>query len=229
MPPEQEEPTLKGSGTALPALVLTPLGSSAATGLHEPISATAAKYFPAQSSNVLQVVVAGTVLSRNLPHPGQDVTISAEGSVPVQVLVLAHSWGDNVFRNFLHWADDQEAGWTEKHIAHYGNLAGPVLGVPKAVTALLSGGLTLSRQSVNPELVMLARAEAIQLGPTSPLPGTSCRRDARHSRAGHAGGGHGQPLDPPSHPRQPVPHLGQPARHAAGGGPRHMGQRDLGS
>ena len=71
------------------------------------------------------------------------MTISAEASVAVQVLVLAHSWGDNVFRNFLHWADDQEAGWTEQHVAHYGNLAGPVLGVPKAVTAMLSGGLTL--------------------------------------------------------------------------------------
>eukprot|EP00891_Asterochloris_glomerata_P002292 jgi/Astpho2/2292/e_gw1.00040.193.1_t len=72
-----------------------------------------------------------------------------------KVLVLAHSWGDNVFRNFLHWADDQEAGWTEKHVAHYANMAGPVLGVPKAVTAMLSGEM---RDTA--ELGMLAGAMA---------------------------------------------------------------------
>ncbi len=90
--------------------------------------------------------------------------LSPEGCVAVQVLVLAHSWGDNVFRNFLHWADDQEAGWTEKHVAHYANMAGPVLGVPKAVTAMLSGGLVLSAQwhpdplSAEAILAMLGRA-----------------------------------------------------------------------
>ena len=56
-----------------------------------------------------------------------------------QVMAVSHSWGDNVFRNFLRWAENQEPGWTEKHIAEYVNIAGPVLGVPKALTAMLSG------------------------------------------------------------------------------------------
>lgn len=56
-----------------------------------------------------------------------------------QVAVVSHSWGDNVFRNFLFWAEQEEEGWVEKHIANYINVSGPVLGVPKSVTAMLSG------------------------------------------------------------------------------------------
>ncbi|KAK9829180.1 hypothetical protein WJX72_004349 [[Myrmecia] bisecta] len=57
----------------------------------------------------------------------------------MKVMAISHSWGDNVFRNFFHWVEDQEPGWTEKHLATYVNIAGPVLGVPKSMTALLSG------------------------------------------------------------------------------------------
>lgn len=53
--------------------------------------------------------------------------------------MLSHSWGDNVFRNFMRWAENQENGWCDKHIEAYVNIAGPVLGVPKAVSACLSG------------------------------------------------------------------------------------------
>ena len=101
----------------------------------------------------------------------------------MQVLVLAHSWGDNVFRNFLHWADNQKAGWTEEHIAHYANMAGPVLGVPKAVTALLSGGLTLSaQQRQDLTLAELASPAGAQDNrripcPTSPAPLAGEMRD----------------------------------------------------
>nr|ANH71127.1 phospholipid: diacylglycerol acyltransferase [Lobosphaera incisa]ANH79231.1 phospholipid:diacylglycerol acyltransferase [Lobosphaera incisa] len=56
-----------------------------------------------------------------------------------KVMAVSHSWGDNVFRNFFHWVEDMEKGWTEKYIATYVNIAGPVLGVPKSMTALLSG------------------------------------------------------------------------------------------
>lgn len=40
---------------------------------------------------------------------------------------------------FLHWAEGQQAGWVEAHIESWANLAGPTLGLPKAVSALLSG------------------------------------------------------------------------------------------
>lgn len=56
-----------------------------------------------------------------------------------KVLIVAHSWGDNVARNFLTWMDEIEPGWVEQHVAVHFNVAGPVLGVPKALTSLLSG------------------------------------------------------------------------------------------
>ena len=46
-------------------------------------------------------------------------------------MVAAHSWGENVFRNFLGWVERLDKGWTEKHLGAYVNIAGCVLGVPK--------------------------------------------------------------------------------------------------
>ncbi len=39
----------------------------------------------------------------------------------------------------MRWAENEQSGWCEKHLEAYVNIAGPVLGVPKAVTACLSG------------------------------------------------------------------------------------------
>lgn len=50
-----------------------------------------------------------------------------------KVLIISHSWGDNVFRCFLHWAGRADSKWVEKHIGVYANVAGPVLGVPKVL------------------------------------------------------------------------------------------------
>ena len=58
---------------------------------------------------------------------------------PARLVILAHSWGDTVARAFFAWADAREEGWTGRHVAHYANLAGPVLGTAKALPALLSG------------------------------------------------------------------------------------------
>ena len=55
---------------------------------------------------------------------------------------MSHSWGDNVFRAFMRWAAANDPEWVERHVASYVNIAGPVLGVPKAITALLSGAPT---------------------------------------------------------------------------------------
>ena len=44
----------------------------------------------------------------------------------------------------MRWAENEEAGWCEKHVEAYVNIAGPVLGVPKAVTACLSGHFLFS-------------------------------------------------------------------------------------
>lgn len=39
----------------------------------------------------------------------------------------------------MRWAENEESGWCNKHVEAYLNIAGPVLGVPKAVSACLSG------------------------------------------------------------------------------------------
>ena len=56
-----------------------------------------------------------------------------------QVVLVSHSWGDSVVRAFMRWAAAGDPDWVERHVAAYVNIAGPTLGVPKAVTALLSG------------------------------------------------------------------------------------------
>ena len=61
----------------------------------------------------------------------------------MQIVLASHSWGDNVFRNFLVWIEEEEAGWVEKHIHAYLNIAGPTLGVPKAVSTYLSGDISM--------------------------------------------------------------------------------------
>lgn len=49
-----------------------------------------------------------------------------------------------MFPYFLRWVQDPKGGnggddWTEHHIASFVNIAGPMVGVPKALTAMLSG------------------------------------------------------------------------------------------
>ena len=63
-----------------------------------------------------------------------------------RVLIAGHSWGDNVVRAFLHWMEELQPGWVDQHVAVVYNAGGPVLGVPKAVTSLLSGELRESAQ-----------------------------------------------------------------------------------
>ncbi|KAG2436350.1 hypothetical protein HXX76_006657 [Chlamydomonas incerta] len=80
-----------------------------------------------------------------------------------RVVVTSHSYGENVFRAFMHWVEAAAAeedtaaaaggakprsgggaghsggGWVDRHVASYVNIAGTSLGVPKSVSALLSG------------------------------------------------------------------------------------------
>lgn len=42
------------------------------------------------------------------------------------------------------WIGEDDQDWVEKHVAAYVNIAGPVLGVAKSMTSLLSGILPLS-------------------------------------------------------------------------------------
>lgn len=61
-----------------------------------------------------------------------------------KVVLTSHSYGENVARSFLHWADERSPGWLDAHVEAHIAIAGTTLGVPKAVTAVLSGGSTLT-------------------------------------------------------------------------------------
>jgi hypothetical protein len=49
-----------------------------------------------------------------------------------------------MFPYFLKWVENEQGGkggskWVDEHIESFVNIAGPMMGVPKAVTSLLSG------------------------------------------------------------------------------------------
>ncbi|KAI8343400.1 Lecithin:cholesterol acyltransferase-domain-containing protein [Chlamydoabsidia padenii] len=61
-----------------------------------------------------------------------------------KTVLLAHSMGSNVMMYFFKWVQSSEGGnggdqWVENHIESFVNIGGPMLGVPKAFAALLSG------------------------------------------------------------------------------------------
>ncbi|ORX54072.1 LACT-domain-containing protein [Hesseltinella vesiculosa] len=61
-----------------------------------------------------------------------------------KTVILSHSMGSTVFFYFMKWVEHPEGGhggegWVDNHIEEFVNLSGPLLGVPKAMTFLLSG------------------------------------------------------------------------------------------
>ncbi|CAO3681968.1 unnamed protein product [Rhizopus stolonifer] len=59
-------------------------------------------------------------------------------------VIVTHSMGGNMFPYFLKWVESQKHGqggnkWADDHIESFVNIAAPLMGVPKAVTSLLSG------------------------------------------------------------------------------------------
>jgi phospholipid:diacylglycerol acyltransferase len=68
----------------------------------------------------------------------------AHSSSNEKVLLLSHSYGSLMCQYFFNWVSSaQGAGadedWVDAHVYAYSNIAGPMLGVPKAVSAMLSG------------------------------------------------------------------------------------------
>lgn len=57
-----------------------------------------------------------------------------------KTVLVAHSMGSNVAFYFLKWAEYHlGAKWVDKHVDSFVNLSGPMLGVPKAMAALMTG------------------------------------------------------------------------------------------
>lgn len=59
-------------------------------------------------------------------------------------VIVTHSMGSSMFPYFLKWVESSNGGnggkkWVNNHIESFVNIAGPLMGVPKAVTSLLSG------------------------------------------------------------------------------------------
>jgi len=70
-----------------------------------------------------------------------------EASGGTKVVLTSHSMGALVVHYFFAWATSAQGGgggrnWVDRHIHAYINIAGTHLGVPKAVTALLSGEMS---------------------------------------------------------------------------------------
>ena len=117
----------------VPAHLLVPWANGASAGISWKVQVVV------MALSTLSMHFASTliVLGHLMVEMGSDCM--AEMHWEVQVVVMAHSWGDNVFRNFLHWMEQEDRGWADKHIHAYANIGGPVLGVPKSIGSLLSG------------------------------------------------------------------------------------------
>lgn len=73
------------------------------------------------------------------PHQYPSYTYTRPRPTGVKPVVVSHSYGAVVFTTFLHWAEAEEPGWVAAHLHAYVNLAGTLLGVPKAISPMLSG------------------------------------------------------------------------------------------
>lgn len=69
-----------------------------------------------------------------------EVELQYQLSKEIKPILVSHSYGATVTVTFLHWVEQQEAGWVDRYLAGYANLAGPLLGLPKALSPMLSGG-----------------------------------------------------------------------------------------
>ena len=64
-----------------------------------------------------------------------------------KVVILAHSYGSNMLLYFFKWVESKNGGkggdsWVDKYIHTYVDIAGPLLGVPKALSSYLSGEMS---------------------------------------------------------------------------------------
>ena len=81
------------------------------------------------------------------------------------VVLTSHSMGSQIVLYFFSWVTTDEKGgggggghdWVEKNIHSFVNIAGPLLGVPKAVTSLLSGEMKDTAVLMGPMGTMVER------------------------------------------------------------------------
>ncbi|CCW66701.1 unnamed protein product [Phytomonas sp. Hart1] len=85
-------------------------------------------------------------LSPQKAHERDGLFYNIRNSIKLQyekfqerLVVISHSYGTPVALEFFKWAEKEEKGFMDKYVAYYINVGGTVLGLPKAVSALLQG------------------------------------------------------------------------------------------
>ena len=65
-----------------------------------------------------------------------------------RVVLMGHSYGSPIIFHFMKWVEHQKttnanananANWVQQHVEAFINIAGPMLGVPKSLSSLVSG------------------------------------------------------------------------------------------
>lgn len=86
----------------------------------------------------------------------QEVELQYQLSQGIKPVMVSHSYGAQVSLAFLDWVERQNPGWVDKHLEGYVNVAGPMLGLPKALSPLLSGERSQPGYCLNARLPSIA-------------------------------------------------------------------------
>ena len=89
-----------------------------------------------------------------------------------KIVIVSHSYGGVIKRDFFHWCEAREAGWTDKHVHASVFIGAPMLGVTKALSAIVSGEMrdmtqlpAVPRHIFNAYLPRMWRTEAFRSWP----------------------------------------------------------------
>ncbi|KGG51617.1 hypothetical protein DI09_307p10, partial [Mitosporidium daphniae] len=58
-----------------------------------------------------------------------------------KAVIITHSFGSLVFLSFISWVTETDSSWVDSHIHAFVNICGPLLGVPKTISSLISGDM----------------------------------------------------------------------------------------
>lgn len=80
-----------------------------------------------------------------------------------KVVLLGHSLGAPITHYLMAWAEEKEKEWCERHMHSVVHIGAPLLGVPRAFSALLSGDSGFEKSKFNFIKMMFSRDERVEL------------------------------------------------------------------